>query len=68
MHYTMTMWENENDLKDFAKSGHHLEAMKMGSSIAKEIRILTIDATELPNWKEAKALLKEQGRVFSYVR
>jgi hypothetical protein len=67
-HYTMTLWENENDLKAFAKSGQHLESMKKGSSIAKEIRILTIDADELPNWKDAKAMLKEKGRVFNYVR
>lgn len=67
-HYTMTLWENESDLKAFAKSGQHLESMKKGNSIAKEIRILTIDATELPDWKNAKALLKEKGRVFNYVR
>jgi hypothetical protein len=67
-HYTMTLWENENDLKAFSKSGQHLDAMKKGGSFAKEIRILTIDATELPNWKDAKAMLKEKGRVFNYVR
>jgi hypothetical protein len=65
-HYTMTLWNTEDDLKTFAKSGQHLESMKKGGQIAKEIRTLTIDASQLPNWKEAKALLKEKGRVVHY--
>lgn len=65
-HYTMTLWNTEQDLKAFARSGQHLNAMKNGASIAREIRILTIDAKELPTWKIAKLLLKEKGRIFSY--
>jgi hypothetical protein len=65
-HYTMTLWETETDLKTFAKSGKHLESMKKAGEIAKEIRTLTIDATTLPNWKYAKALLKEKGRIVRY--
>ena len=57
-HYTMTLWESEEDLKAFATSGAHLQAMKESAQIAKEIRTLTIDAEELPNWKEAIALLQ----------
>src|SRR5688500_4883894 len=65
-HYTMTLWENEHDLKTFAKSGSHLEAMKNSASIAKEIRTLTLDADKLPDWKEAKSLLKKQGRALNF--
>ena len=36
-HYTMTLWNNEDELKEFAKSGTHLKAMKNGHKIAKEI-------------------------------
>lgn len=57
-HYTMTLWNNEEDLKDFANSGAHLEAMKKSASMAKQIKTLTIDATELPSWKEAKKMLE----------
>ena len=64
-HYTMTLWENEKDLQDFARSGAHLEAMKKGQNIAKEIRTITIDTETLPSWKEAKALLKN-GKVMVY--
>lgn len=56
-HYTMTLWESEEQLKNFASSGAHLEAMKKSKQIAKEIRTLTIDAEKLPDWKEAKELL-----------
>lgn len=64
-HYTMTLWRNEAELKEFATSGAHLEAMKMSSKIAKEIRTITIDTDSLPQWAEAKKLL-EKGKVHTY--
>ena len=66
MHYTMTLWESEEDLKAFAASGAHLEAMKKGASIAREIRTLTIDGEQLPDWKTAKELLKKEGKGIMY--
>jgi hypothetical protein len=65
-HYTMTLWENVEDLRHFANSGAHLEAMKQSSRIAKEIRTLTMDAEKLPSWKEAKKLLEENAKVYRY--
>lgn len=65
IHYTMTLWNDEKDLKAFAKSGAHLEAMKTSNQIAKEIRTITIDTDSLPNWKEAKKLL-ENGNIIKY--
>lgn len=56
-HYTMTLWNSETELKDFAKSGAHLTAMKKSSEIAKEIKTLTLDAEHLPSWVEAKKML-----------
>ncbi len=64
-HYTMTLWNNENELKEFAKSGAHLDAMKKGKNIAKEIRTITIDADSLPSWDEAKKLL-DNAKVVKY--
>ena len=58
-HYTMTLWNNETELKAFATSGAHLEAMKRSREIAKEIRTYTYDADKLPSWKEAKMLLNK---------
>lgn len=64
-HYTMTLWRNETELKDFVCSGAHLDAMKISSKIAREIRTITIDTDALPNWTEAKKLLKK-GNVYKY--
>jgi hypothetical protein len=64
-HYTMTLWHSEEDLREFARSGAHLEAMVNSSKMAKEIRTITIDADTLPGWKEAKKLL-EHAKVLQY--
>lgn len=64
-HYTMTLWKDEIHLKEFAKSGAHLEAMKNSKLIAEEIRTITIDGDTLPSWREAKNLLKK-GKVINY--
>jgi len=61
----MTLWNNESDLREFAKSGAHLAAMKKNrSQTAKEIRAITIETDTLPNWKEAMRLL-EEGNVIT---
>lgn len=57
-HYTMNLWNNESELKEFAASGAHLDAMKKSKTLAKEIRTITIDAYKLPSWDEAKTLLE----------
>lgn len=64
-HYTMSLWPDEESLKAFARSGAHLEAMKRSKEIAKEIRTITIEADQLPNWKEAKLLLA-QAKVLQF--
>jgi len=64
-HYTMTLWNSEQEMKQFASSGAHLEAMKESRKIAKEIQTITIDADSLPSWKEAKELLKK-GKTLNY--
>ena len=50
-HCTMTLWNSENELKEFARSGAHKDAMKASSQIAKKIKTVTIDTTALPTWK-----------------
>lgn len=56
-HYTMTLWNSEEELKQFARSGAHLEAMKRSREIAKEIRSVTVEMDALPDWKTALELL-----------
>jgi hypothetical protein len=65
-HYTMTLWENEQDMRAFAKSGAHLEAMKKSAQIAKQIKTLTFETTALPSWKTAKEKLMKEGTVVSF--
>ncbi len=65
-HYTMSLWNSEQDLRTFSTIGAHLEAMKTSKEIAKEIRTYTYDAVSLPDWKTAKKLLVEHGRVIRY--
>ena len=65
-HYTMTLWNSEEDLKAFAASGAHLTSMQQGARIAKEIRTATIEADELPDWKTAKRILQEKGKSLKY--
>lgn len=64
-HYTMTLWNNEDELKAFAISGAHLDAMKSSKQIAKEIRTITIETDVLPTWKEAIKRL-EDAKVYTY--
>lgn len=64
-HYTMSLWNNEQEMRAFAMSGAHLEAMKTSKKIAKEIRTITIDADKLPDWKTALELL-EKGKILKY--
>lgn len=56
-HYTMTLWNSDEELKAFANNGAHLEAMKNSARIAKEIKTITLNSDKLPSWKEAKQLL-----------
>ena len=64
-HYTMTLWNSEQELKDFARSGAHSDAMKRSKDLAKEIRTYTYDGDKLPDWNEAKKLL-EQAKIYRF--
>ena len=66
MHYTLSVWESEEDMKRFARTGAHLEAMKQSRSIASEIRTHTFQSDQLPDWKEVKRMLKEKGKVLTF--
>ncbi|KAB1158132.1 hypothetical protein [Flavobacterium luteum] len=52
--YTMTLWENENDITDFYRNGTHLEAMKQSKSFSSKIQSKRVENMDLLNWKEAK--------------
>lgn len=54
--YTMTLWENENDINDFYRNGIHLEAMKQSKTFSKKIQSKRINNDSLVSWFEAKKL------------
>lgn len=64
-HYTMSLWKTEKDLKNFARSGPHLDYMKRYREVASEIRTLTLAADKLPEWAMAKDMLLRNGKVVS---
>jgi len=65
MHYTMSLWQSEQSLKDFARRGAHLEGMKFSKDIASEICTYSYPADQLPDWKTAKMFLKK-GKVLTF--
>lgn len=65
-HYTLSVWESEEALRQFARSGAHLDAMKKSGQLASEIRTYSYAGGQLPSWNEVKGLLREKGRIFKY--
>lgn len=65
-HYTMTLWNNAEDMQAFVRSGAHLEAMKQTASLAKELRTLTVQADAMPGWKTARAMIARDGEVMQF--
>ncbi len=66
VHFTMSAWESEEDVKVFYREGAHLAAMKRASIIATETRTFIYQAEKLPKWREAKQLLVEKGKVLKW--
>ncbi len=65
-HYTLSVWEDQKSLREFAKSGAHLDAMKKSALLATEIRTFSYESDRIPDWKEVKQLLQNNGKVFRY--
>lgn len=65
-HYTMSLWENHEDMKSFARSGAHLEAMKQSAALAKEIRTVVLEVPAPLSWKAAKEQLAARGRTIVF--
>jgi hypothetical protein len=58
---TVTAWESREVMLDFMRSGAHLKAMKHFHSIATG-RTYGYESDQVPNSKEAFALLMEKGK------
>lgn len=64
--YTMTLWDSEDELKEFARTGAHLDAMKLSKKISTEIQTITINRQALLKWKEAKKILSTEGKTIRF--
>ena len=66
MHYTLSHWQSAEDLKRFAHSGQHMEAMKSSAKLATEIRTYTYESAIMPDWATAKTLLTQKGKLLQF--
>lgn len=58
--YTMTLWENEDDLFAFYRNGTHAEAMRQAANFSTNLKAFRMEGKHLISWNEAKQLLKQQ--------
>ncbi len=65
-HYTLSVWQSEAEIRQFARTGAHLNAMKQSRNLASEISTYTFQSEQIPNWKEAKQLLWDNGKRLSF--
>ncbi|QNL21533.1 DUF3291 domain-containing protein [Hyphobacterium sp. CCMP332] len=65
-HYTMSLWKNEKDMRDFYRNGDHAKAMKNAKNIAAEIKTIHFEADAFLPWKKAKKEVDEKGKKLTY--
>ncbi len=65
-HYTMSRWETEEDRNRFYRNGPHAAAMKKTADMASELATYSYEAKDFPDWKTAKRMLKENGKVMRF--
>jgi heme-degrading monooxygenase HmoA len=65
-HYTISQWDSQIDMKNFATSANHLAAMKQSAKLANKIVTLSYESESIPEWKEAKILLESKGKVIQW--
>ncbi len=63
--YTMTLWNSEQDMREYFFSGAHAMAMKNAVKWANEIKSVRINRDTLIDWHEAKQILDAEGKTYS---
>ncbi len=58
--YTMSVWENDEEINQFYRNGNHKEAMKSAKHFSSNIKSLRIEGKEFIEWRLAKQLLKKK--------
>ena len=58
---TITAWESAEQMKAYARSGAHAEAMKHHKDLAKGIQTITYESDTIPERKEARSMLDNRS-------
>jgi hypothetical protein len=66
LHFTMSAWKTPADAKRFAVSGAHATAMKSAGRLATEVRVFSFESDGFPGWKEAKEMVLQKGKTYSF--
>jgi hypothetical protein len=66
LHFTLSQWQTEEDLKRFARSGEHQKAMRESSKLATSITTYSYSSASFPNWTEARKILAEKGKALEF--
>lgn len=64
--HTMTLWDSEEDMLRFVRSGAHLESMKSTARLGSQFRSVSFEVSAMPSWKEAIERLARDGKVVNY--
>ncbi len=66
--YTVSLWDNSSDMRNFVMSGAHKESMKDTAKMGTVFKSVTIETDEMPNWEFIKEKVHEEGnRVLNLV-
>lgn len=57
--YTLTAWDNKENLQHFKNTGAHKKAMKDIGRLSSRYKTLIWEGDTIPNWQQAKQLLGE---------
>jgi len=58
--WTLTIWENEDYMRDYRKKGSHLKAMKVSKDIASELDYINWESEKKTPWDECKKRLNKE--------
>ncbi len=58
--YTMTLWDDENEINNFYRNGIHLEAMKKSKTFSTNIQSKRLPKEDFISWTEVKMLFSDR--------
>ena len=59
---TLTVWETEQAMKDYVKSGNHVKAMRAFAAHANKSYTVHFEVESVPTWEMALDYLRKNGK------